>query len=109
MGWVAATATSTVGFHFLFRAEHKRQRAFDRMVSRAHDRIERELNPPEPPSQEDYRRMMDMQNAARAMANAFGQASAHPLQAQYMNQAQQRLQLLGRGGGMFGVRGLFGL
>ena len=111
MGWAAAATTCAAGFHFLFRAEHKRQRAVDRVVSRAHDRVERELNPPEPPTQEEYRRMMDMQQA-RNMANAYNQA-ASPLQEQYMNQAQQQLRVYGAGpqplSGIFGVAGLFGL
>lgn len=112
IGWAAAAATCAAGFHFLFRAEHKRQRAIDRMVNRAHDRVEGELNPPEPPTQEEYRRMMDMQQQARNMANAYNQA-ADPLQAQYMNHAQQQLRLYGTGlqpqSGIFGVAGLFGL
>lgn len=112
IAWAGGACTCLAGLHGLFRAEHERQRKVDLAVERAWRVIERELNPPAPPSQEDYQRMTAMQQSAFSQAAQYGQQQAHPLQGYYSNQMQnsygQSQGLLGQAG-IFGAQGLFGL
>ncbi len=120
-GWTCCAVVCVIGINKFLKTERRRLDSIDRAVERAWRVVDRELNPPAPPTQEQYADMMRQSQAAQmahsgllnsglqnvglqqgAHHNAFHQQS---MAAQQQQMAAQSLNCLsGAGlGGLFGI------